>query len=400
MVNENEEKSAPSFTTIKPANISLTATPGGEKQASPPAAKQPFIWACLVGLLLIAGLVFFLLPTWVATPKVGPVAVTEKSTTLDNSRPLNSPSTNTDDAPWQKAQRLQLRKETQDILAKLLDARKTLSEKGVTLWAAEEFNQALERATSGDDKYAQQHFSGARDEYAKALSILNKLLEDIEPVFEQAMASGDQALFDGNSSKAKAAFNVALAIDGIDRAALAGRQRAETLDEVIALIHKGDRLLQTDALEEAKNTYQKALAIDERSLRAREQLALVESKIKDRAFNQAMSSGFASLQMRQLNKARGSFREALKLRPNSVDARSGLNQADQRITANNIHLLLKQARELEEKENWADALSKYEFALTLDNNLANALAGKKRATTRRQLHDRTGADPGATIAAF
>jgi len=391
MVNENEDRSASGFTTIKPVNISLTATSTREKQASPgpSTTKQPFIGVGLVVLLLIAGLVFFLLPNWISRPKVDPDSlITHTATGNAKAKPANSQSVNTTDSPWQKAQRFELRKETQEILAALLDAKKTLSEKGVAVWAEKEFNQALKHAETGDGEYARQNFSGARDEYANALSILNKLVENIEPLFEQAMEAGNRALFDGDADKAKAAFNVALAIDSIDRAALSGRQRAETLDEVIALIHTGDELLQSNELAQAKNTYKKALAIDKHSLRARQQIELTESKIKDREFNLAMSSGFSSFDKDKLSQAGESFRRALRLKPDSVDARSGLSQTNHRMTSKNINSLLKQAKKLETEESWDGALSKYESVLSLDNTLANALEGKKRVTARSRIHNR------------
>ena len=101
-----------------------------------------------------------------------------------------------------------------------------------------------------------------------------------------------------------------------------------------------------------------------------------------------MSSGFRSMEQGRYAQAQEEFSRALKIKPKSRDARSGLDQAQQRITAEKINGLLKQAETAEQNENWQGAVSAYEAALKLDKNLGNAQEGKRRAALRGEIHDK------------
>ena len=393
--NENENISGPGFTTIKPAAIDLTAASvtEKEKETSGRFNKRSWLWLSLGGLLLTGAIVVFLLPLRLPPAATDPSAigagpaVTEKSQSQGSRQPVKT-QTGTAESPWKKAQQSELRRETQDILAQMLDAQRTLGGEGVRVWAEKEYDQAIQHAEAGDAEYGRQNFAQARDQYARALDIFTRLLEGIDGLFEKTMATGNAALFEGDPERAREAFKVALAIDPLDRAALLGMRRAETLDEVTTLINQGDALLQAGKLEDAKTTYQQALDIDNHSRRAKQQLQLSEDKLSDRKFNLAMSSGFGFLEKGQHKQAQTAFSKALELKPKSRDARSGLEQARHRITSANIDSLLKQAKKLEAIEDWQGALSKYEAALSLNSNLANAIEGRERTTTRNEIHNR------------
>jgi tetratricopeptide (TPR) repeat protein len=228
------------------------------------------------------------------------------------------------DAPWQKAIRSGLRKDSQLILEQLLEARKSLEEHGVMQWASADFEQAMTTAEAGDKFYNGQEFEQARDSYQKSLDALNGLLERKETLFEESMQKGLQALNDGDSAGAKAALQHALSIDPLDREAGLAMQRAGTLDEVLALIAEGDDLLAADQFEAAQGSYAKAQGLDPAYPVTAEKLHLVENRILDLAFGKHMSAGFAALEAGRLDEARKDFNEAQKAAPNSVEARNAL----------------------------------------------------------------------------
>jgi len=220
------------------------------------------------------------------------------------------------------------------------------------------------------------------------LIIFNELVERLDLVFEETMKKGNKALSDGDSKAAKEAFQLALAIDKLDRAANIGRQRAEILDEVITLINKGDNLLQEEQLQQAKTSYQQALDLDNYTSKAKQKIHLTDQKILDREFNDNMSSGFSALENNRFQLARQSFTAALKLKSRSVEAKDALKQTKQKITTIRVNSILEQAKILETEERWHDALAKYKSALKLNASLAAAQAGQERTSIRTKLDDR------------
>lgn len=383
------------FVPIKPAAVDLTAAATAQQQKSRRPRRQLLMWLGIGAVLFAAVMVFFLLPGWVADPDIDPAAVISRTGPVDPQRgtsPDSAPAAGvtaaTGDAPWRKAQQFSRRKESQEILGQLLDAQKLLEERGVTVWGRKQYEQALEHARSGDAEYSRQNFSRAHDHYAQALDLFTGLLQGVEELFTKTMEAGNDALSAGDVAAAREAFGIALAIDPIDRNALLGMERAGTLTQVNDLIDRGDALLRDGDTGQARSLYQQALALDSHSERARQQLQSAENRISEGAFNNAMSSGFRLLEQGRYAQAREEFSGALKIKPGSRDARSGLEQAKHLITAEKINALLEQAGAAERNEDWQGAVSAYEAALELDKNLGNAQAGKRRAALRGEIHDK------------
>lgn len=386
----------PGFVPIEPAAVELTAAATKQEQKKARGGKRPMLWLGAGAALLVAAVVFFLLPRWVDKPVVEPGKAATRSDpdapgpALPAGEAPRAPGSTaaTGDAPWRKAQQFALRKESQEILQQLLDAQEALEERGVVVWGRKEYERALEQARSGDAEYSRQNFNQAHGHYARALEIFTELLQGVEELFSKTMETGNAALVAGDAATAEKAFSIALAIDPIDRTALLGMERVGTLGEVMDLVDRGDELLRDGSAEEAKALYQQALELDGHSERARQQLQSVESRISENAFNLAMSSGFRLLEQESYAQAQEAFSRALKLKPRSRDARSGVEQAQHRITAEKINGLLKQAETAEQNEDWQEAVSAYEAALKLDDNLGNAREGKRRAALRNEIHNK------------
>jgi tetratricopeptide (TPR) repeat protein len=363
-------RSETAFAQIKPVAVELTAKSPAEKPSKPngPLPKRHLLrWGALLVLLASAVTVIFVLPNWVSVPVItiaDPNAVANAVTTANSSaRPPATASTPSGPAitPWERAQQSKVRKDTQEILAQMLEAQETLVEHGVTVWAEEPYNKAMLAAQNGDQLYNRQQFKNAHTEYSSALKVFNELTEQVDVVFEETIERGNKALSDGDSASAHVAFDLALAIDVTDRLALKGKARASSLDEVLVLIAQGDEQVE---------------------------LAQFEEQIRERDFNLQMSAGFNALHAGQYSQARKSFAAALRIKPNSVDARSALNQTDQDLTKIRINSLLREAQSLEREERWHDALARYGAALKKDGALADAQSGKKRTALRAQIDDR------------
>ena len=86
--------------------------------------------------------------------------------------------------------------------------------------------------------------------------------ERIAPTLEQALSAGELALTEGDKATALQQFELALAIDPHNERGLNGIKRTETIDELIALMQRGNRLESHNQLLQAQTTYQEAIALD------------------------------------------------------------------------------------------------------------------------------------------
>ena len=131
--NEGDNQARPGFARIDPAAINLTdaAAPSGEARRS--LGKPLLVGLGLGALLLAAAVFFFLLPLWVAPPAVdsAPNAAAPAPPASGRPPPVAGPG----ESPWQAAQQSELRRDTQEILERMLEAGKILREKGVETWA-------------------------------------------------------------------------------------------------------------------------------------------------------------------------------------------------------------------------------------------------------------------------
>ncbi|OGT78613.1 MAG: hypothetical protein A3I78_07980 [Gammaproteobacteria bacterium RIFCSPLOWO2_02_FULL_56_15] len=390
MAAENQVSPDTGPQTIQPVSVNLTTQLGatGNKVPGKLQYRQLLVGLGLLFLLASALAVIFLLPGWSPFPPVIEKAGTGSVAETAPPVPAQVPATpRIGESPWEKAIQSALRKETQELLAKLLEARQSLEEHGVVHWAGKDYETGSVHARNGDELYNQGDFTGARNEYQEALGIFTGLVTRIETVFDETLAKGLQALTDGDSVTAKEVFQLALAIDALDRDAIAGMQRAGVLDEVLAQLRKGDDLLDSNQPDEAAEVYQQALVLDGESVPAREKLEIASDRIRGRKFARLMSAGFSALEMNRLEQARTSFNEALRIRPQSTEAHSALQQTGQKITSSRIHDLLERARVSEQEERWEDALSAYREAVGIDATLAEAQSGESRTGLRVQVHD-------------
>jgi tetratricopeptide (TPR) repeat protein len=391
MVEDNTEQPNEEFTRIEPASINLTTSSSTQSPAKSlnTLKHSPLVWLGL-GVVLTSALgVVFLLPQWVgskanSTEPVSVSAPAVTSTVTAAPRPANKNKI----SPWEKAQESQLRQETQHILSDMLETEKALSERGVLIWAGQDYKRAMQYAEAGDELYNERDFASSKKEYEQALSIFSRLIEEMDVIYETTMEKGMQALLDGNSKMAKEAFDLALAMDAIDRAALEGQQRAETLDEVLVMMNNANDLLEKGEFKEARQGYENVLEVDTHYQLARKQIEVTDQMILDSKFNTHMSLGFTAMQERRFSKARDAFSAALKLKPRAVEARSALEQTRHKLTTISIGSLLASAKKYEAEEKWDSALEKYRSALKLDSSLAEAQQGEKFSSLRSKLNAR------------
>jgi tetratricopeptide (TPR) repeat protein len=198
--------------------------------------------------------------------------------------------------------------------------------------------------------------------------------------------AGTQALQDGRSEDAKAAFTLALKLEPDNKVASHGLKRAGTLDQVLALLTTAERSEKEGDANTAADTFRKALALDADAKRASDGLARISSRQAADAFASAMARGYSALAATNYSQAREAFEAARRIRPDAPEIPQALRQIEQEQRTGVIGVKLQQAQELESQEKWAEALKVYRSVLDLDSTVAAANDGVARTSPRATLN--------------
>ncbi|WP_461480875.1 hypothetical protein [Porticoccus sp.] len=365
------------FEPIKPADLPLTSNTPPVSEPLPWQQRRS-TWAVLVACILLALVVIFVLPSLVKPPELPPVLI---DTGTQNAAALA-------ESPFRDAQLASARRAAQDVLAKILEKKAFLERNNVLLWGDEAFQQALKKATEGDASYRKREFDNAQTRYQQALDLLQGLETAMPGILSEAISAGNGALESGDAATAREQFQRVLAMAPDNGAAQAGIARAAVLDQVTPLLDQANLAVQDNQLDEARTLFKQALALDSAHPAARSGLQQVEMRLKDKAFNDAMSRGFSALENNQLNSAKTAFNDALQLQPDSQAARTGLAQAASTATRQTIQSLLQRAAGQETHEQWHQARDNYALALATDGSVMEARLGQLRSSARADLDDR------------
>jgi tetratricopeptide (TPR) repeat protein len=199
---------------------------------------------------------------------------------------------------------------------------------------------------------------------------------------------GEQALAGARTGVARAAFELALAIEPGHAPAGAGVARAGRIDEGLALVDRALHDERAGRITTAEEGYRRALSIDAGVPGAREGLDRLSADRSADAFSVAMSRGFAESAAGRADTARAAFNQALAVRPGSREARDALAALDRGQRASAIDLLVARARTAESAERWDEALEAWREAAGLEPALESARQGIARATPRAELQRR------------
>ena len=325
---------------------------------------------------MLVGTVFFVLPRYVGTAVISPTVTIE--TPAAESAPAGI-------SPFEEAQRFRQRETAQATLATLLELQETLEQKQVLNWAEVPFNEALALARTGDDAYATQDFIKANEIYQASLDQLQQISSGQTAQYDVAMRTGDAAYQAGDAEAATAAYSQALLINPESTDASAGMDRAQVLTQVLEHIEAGRNLQSGNQLEQAREQYQQALALDASHAGAAVALTEVNAAIAERNFAGAMSRGYAALQNNQPAQALEAFRQAQAMRPGAEEVDSAIQQANDQQTFTAVSVHVDAALRHEADENWQQALTEWDLALAVDPNLVDAQAGRKRSNSRNNL---------------
>lgn len=341
--------------------------------------RQPWVRWSLVILALIAIAVFFWLPSYVEKPQITTEEVFSKASNNNYA---------TDASPWLDAQLAKQRKAAQQILAKLLDLQFALEEKSVRQWAETDFKSVEAFAVEGDNAYRSKNFIDSAKYYQLGLDKLQELDSSSTQVLNKLLSQGQVFFLQKDSINASQKFQLALAIDPENKAALKGLRRSETLDQVLALQTEALKHYQAGNLDQALAVIDKALSLDEDNTQSIADHSIYSLALTDQQYSEAMSQGYNALLKKQYANAESFFRQAARLKPGSSQASTALQNTADKQSLERVNKLHQQAKALEADELWSTARERYEAALKLDNNLIFARVGAIRSKAREELDNK------------
>ncbi|ALO47574.1 hypothetical protein [Pseudohongiella spirulinae] len=344
---------------------------------------SPWVWVGLAALSLLALAVIFVLPQVVERYELPLVKRVEQPPAAI----VPSPDAPQPPAisPFEEAQLARQRREAQDALADLLNKQSELEMMGVEQWAAEQFSQGLEAARRGDEFYRTGAFSDAAAAYQEGDQRLGALLDQTDTVLARIMEEGQAALQAADATTALARFELAARLDPTSEDVAVGRERAETLDQVEALLSDAGELQESGELAQAQALYDQAVLLDPLHDRATALRQDNEQRMIDAEFTRIMSEGFALLDRGEAESAITAFQRALQVRPGSQQANEAITQTREQLTLVRIEQYRLQAERHEQQEQWQQAIDTYAAALDLDANLVFAQEGKDYSERRLQL---------------
>ncbi len=366
---------------LSPEQADDSATPA--HTLPPPESRRPspLLWLGLGLLLVVALLVVFVLP----------VVVSEYELPLERRAELApqpvSPAIGQapEASPFEEAVLARERQRAQDVLALILDTQTELEPLQVEEWAGETYEAALEVARAGDEAYRNREFEQANVFYREAADTLNELLESVPGRLEHALATGEEALLDGEPELAGDNFSLALLLDPGNMIARAGLERTANYEAFAAALERAGELARAGDLRQSLAAYREAAGLDPSNPEAQAGVADVTRRIRQAEFSAVMSAGFALLDAGDPEAAIAEFERAEGLGVNNEQAQAAIEQTRNQVASVEIERLRGRVGNAEQSEQWQHAVEAYDEVLAIDANVVFALEGRNYAAQRAQL---------------
>jgi tetratricopeptide (TPR) repeat protein len=344
--------------------------------ATAPAPRRSLLLTWLLGAVLVVAVVaaFVWVPARVEEKRAAPAPVAAAAPVVESARPTLSPE-----------QRAALQKQGEELLANLLTLTDRLKGLNVEQWANEDWLRYQELSKAGDDAFLANDFAAAVRNYSDAGALGDAIVARAAAAVERSFNAGEAALAAGNAELAIQQYDLVLTIEPTHAQALAQRERAVELPNVLAVVQRADAERSRGELDAAIESYREALALDPSWAPASTAIAEIQREQRDAEFEQLLSEAFGSLGDKQFADAQRRFESALALRPGSREAQDGLEQAEQGAKLEQIALAEARGLAFERRELWDQAIALYRSVLESDETLLFAQTGLERAEARAGL---------------
>ncbi|GAB5415163.1 MAG: hypothetical protein Cons2KO_27660 [Congregibacter sp.] len=383
------------YQRVEPTPFDVPLQTPNLSSESPRSGLPAWLYLALGGLAVLGVVVVFLLPGWVETSSNGPSNPSAESSQPTNSGNTASPAeqkiakTSEQEAaarsPFADAVEAKARSQAQELLGELIDVRENLSERGAEVWAENEMAAIAAKALSGDEEYRERKFDAAIASYESALQEALVLEGSIPERLAAELESTRASIEALDADAAEAAFALAEMLDP-DETALDGlRDRIEALPAIKEAVQKAQVYAAEDALAEAVDTLQTAVALDPKHQYAATELSRLKDLLTEKQFSAAMSEGYAALDEGRFDAAESRFRAAGKMKTGSSEAAAALQELSLARTAAKLKSLQRRADSALEEEDFAAAIALYQEAGRIDPSLRFAREGIAFAAPRAEL---------------
>jgi len=256
------------------------------------------------------------------------------------------------------------------------------------VWAAEDWQLALETAVEGDGSYGRGRFTEALSAYKKATQQLQTLLDGRPQRLSATLAGGWQSLQQNDVDAAISAFERVLAMQSDHEEAGVGLARANVRNEILQLMVAGSQAEVLNRLASAAETYKAVLQLDSAYIPAQAALNRINTLLSEDAFQRAMSVSLQNLDRGELSTAEKALQTAAKIHPDSAavkDVQRQLVEAQRRFR---LSTLRRQAEQRAASEDWSAAAELYRKALAIDARSVYARNGLAYAQNRISVNTR------------
>ncbi len=277
---------------------------------------------------------------------------------------------------------------TDEALGDLLSRLERLRYRAIERWGGQPYLDAVDMYASGDEAYLARNYALAGERYREATRMLEPFFDRIDEVFAETLAAAKEAFAMPDPSEAVRLYDLAVAITPGHRDAEAGLKRALSLETVLNLMAQGTLFEKDLELDAAKLAFEKALELDALWEPAAEGIERVRIAIKQMSFDMRMTEGLDALVSGDFASAKAAFSAAKLLDPTAREPTDGLLQVDLGIRLANIRRLEREAKSLDEDEQWESSIAVYKEVIAIDSDLQFAKEGLRNATARAALHNK------------
>jgi tetratricopeptide (TPR) repeat protein len=304
--------------------------------------------------------------------------ITPESPSLTDIRPQRLPEIDAALVAQQKA-------EAERAMGVYLICLKTLSKRGAEDWGGSAFKEMIELGETGDRLFMLEDYPSATAAFREGALKKESLEDRAQAELQRLLREGLAALSKKESDLAIDFLQGALIIDPGNEDAQDRLVRAKTLKQAREWLASAQAHEATNNLSFALADYQEAMRLDPESREARDGLARVKDRLLDTQFQELLSKGLASYHKGDLEKARHHILEAASVKPRSPDAIEALTLVNQAVQQERIAKLKRQARDDEEAEAWEQARNVYGEVLKIDKTIRFAVQGFAQMETRLRL---------------
>ena len=369
-----------------------TAAPAQGRADAAARISAAAVWMAAGLFLLIAVLLLWLLPRWMADPSPAVVAESPLPGSSGEAQ-VAAPATEAaapvparpDTLAWDDPVQLEARAAAQAARAQFDQQLALLQARGVQDWGGAPLAAAQAQATAGADAFSARDFPAAQVAYQAAAAAAAVLVGEIPRRLADALAAGAQALEAGDKAAAQQAFEQAQALEPGNPQAQRGLQRVASLDAVRAKMETARRLEQAGDIAGARAAWKEALALDADTQPAREALARLDAQSRDDAFGRALGEALDALDRGRYDVAEKQLARARTLRSTDPAVQQAAARLAEGRRVQKLATLEREATAKAAAEDWAGAVTDYRAALQLDPTVAFARDGLARAEPRAAL---------------